>query len=89
MVDKDGMELLDFDPDVPQQCEHPRHGDNIFGHTGPGWALINSLCPDCSKASAFYICQAGYTNASLVRCGHCDLVKGRDYFWTILRLIGK
>ena len=70
-LDPQTIDHLDFAPDLP--CEHPQHPSGHFGHTGPGWALIEtSECLTCGEPSEqAVVCKGWFDYILATNDGEC------------------
>ena len=77
------IEHLDFDPEIP--CDHPQHPSGLYGHDGPGWALIEVIHP-CFEGLRRIICEGGWANACIAGtlCPVCHKHLSREQTWRII-----
>lgn len=85
-IDSQTIDHLDFAPALP--CEHYQHPSGRYGHTGPGWALIETAtCRTCDLPGEQAVVCKGWIDYTLATNDGVCLTCGTHLDASGLRII--
>lgn len=90
VTELDISELVDMESEPG--CEHSAHPDGIWGHSGPGWAIVRvHECPHCGKpAGNVLICEGSWKYSQQMgrmKCRVCETRRPTSEAWTLVAIL--